>query len=965
MPSTDSVAVRRRPGDDAVGPRVRRCHGSVSRRPTPPTSGVTPSGPRGSAEELGGGRRPRATRGRRPVGDHGRVDRRGHVARRLDRVPRAGHELHPGARARHPRRARARRRALRVPLGWCGRRSSCARTRRRPPKADSGRRADGRSSRRHAAATARRRRRPPPTPTAPPTLAVDTIPAVIDTTPPDIGPLTRGTVRSDVRAARRRGPGRRAPVAARRHRAGGRRRADPPDAVLVARRTIVVAARRGSRRPHGRRRRLRTGRRLARHRRCRRRRRRFAARGLGAARRRARRAAGGRRRPRRGDRRRRPTTGASPCSCSPRRTGRRWRAAADGAWSTVLLPGGGDATGIGVSASSTVVTGTSIWRSTDGARSFEVTPAAPVLGAVLGVPGGFVAASCATGGPVLSPDGRVWTDLAAVHPRGVVPVAGGGCGTIALDEEGGVWLASAAGEPVVFRVREQVVDRLGVPAAATGHASSTDNRWWRLPAGIVVVAVPQPGGVATSTARSVTLPTDLELDAATIATSGAPPATPRPSPSCRSTTAASSPVSPRTRTSSTPADGSYRWTTTLEAGAVDPAGRLVRRTTGRTRRPERQPRRHRAARATRRRSRWRPSPTPTSRPTHRDRSATSCCRAATPCVVVAARGRRRRARAAGGQRRRRGRRRGGRRRRAGDDRPGRRDRRRRRSSWSATARGRGRSRSTRTARSLRSPRALVPTGPSSPSGRDAAGATLVATIDVAADTVTVAPGPPGVALTACAGDGDRRAARRRPRAVRVGRRGDVRAARRARPRRPDRRGGGRAGRVRGHRDDRHRRRLPARGTPPGPARRRRCAGARWRRRPRTDRVDRARPTTVVVLGLADGAPTSWPSPSADGSGATCPVRPTRPARAIPSCGSPGRRTSRCGAGHFRGSTSISEVARSCRARVPTSSATSRRRRRRRCRAPTRCTRRCRPAIGASWSRTRSTSAGSPTWRRRR
>ena len=195
--------------------------------------------------------------------------------------------------------------------------------------------------------------------------------------------------------------------------------------------------------------------------------------------------------------------------------------AADG-WALALLPGGGEAVGIGASASATVVTGTSIWRSTDGARSFEATPAAPVLGAVIGTPGGFVAASCATGGLVLSPDGRVWTDLPALHPRGVVPVAGGGCSTLAADDEGGVWLATGAAEPAVFRVRDQLVDRLGVPPRPPGTIFAGPPLV-AVAAGTVVVAVPQPGGVATSTAASVTLTTDLELDAAMVPSTGATP----------------------------------------------------------------------------------------------------------------------------------------------------------------------------------------------------------------------------------------------------------------------------------------------------------------------------------------------------------------------------------------------------------------------------------------------------------
>ena len=76
----------------------------------------------------------------------------------------------------------------------------------RPPTADSGRRWRP-SSRRHAPATARRRATStaPPRPTA--TTSPRHHPAVIDTAPPDIRPLTVGSLRSDVRAACRRGAG--------------------------------------------------------------------------------------------------------------------------------------------------------------------------------------------------------------------------------------------------------------------------------------------------------------------------------------------------------------------------------------------------------------------------------------------------------------------------------------------------------------------------------------------------------------------------------------------------------------------------------------------------------------------------------------------------------------------------------------------------------------------------------------
>lgn len=243
-------------------------------------------------------------------------------------------------------------------------------------------------------------------------------------------------------------------------------------------------------------------------------------------------------------------------------------------WLTTPLPGGGSAVAIGVSATTTVVTGSFVWRSADGARTFEATSAPPVLGAVLGTPGGFVAASCATGGMVLSPDGRVWTDLPALHPRGVVPVAGGGCGTIAPDADGGVWLASTAGDPVVFRVTGQLVDRLGVPGRPPGTVFA-GTPLVAAAGGTVVVAVPQPGGVATAAAPSVALTTDLELDVAMPSTTGAPPGHPGPT--------GVVPLDDRGNTvgiTTYPvvvdaADGSYRWTTELTAARLDATGNLV------------------------------------------------------------------------------------------------------------------------------------------------------------------------------------------------------------------------------------------------------------------------------------------------------------------------------------------------------------------------------------------------------
>ena len=97
---------------------------------------------------------------------------------------------------------------------------------------------------------------------------------------------------------------------------------------------------------------------------------------------------------------------------------------------------------------------------------------------------------------------------------------------------------------------------------------------------------------------AVTLTTDLELDAAMVATSGAPPGHAAP--------VAVVPLDDRgdaVGVATYPvvadgADGSYRWTTTLRAGARGRVGCARRRRACRTRRAGRRPRRHRPAAAT-------------------------------------------------------------------------------------------------------------------------------------------------------------------------------------------------------------------------------------------------------------------------------------------------------------------------------------------------------------------------------
>ena len=91
----------------------------------------------------------------------------------------------------------------------------------------------------------------------------------------------------------------------------------------------------------------------------------------------------------------------------------------------------------------------------------------------------------------------------------------------------------------------------------------------------MVVAVPQPGGVATAAAPAVALPTDLELDAAMVPTSGVPPGHAR--------SVAVVPLDDRGRAAGIAtfpivvdgADGSLRWSTTLRGVGIDDRGVLV------------------------------------------------------------------------------------------------------------------------------------------------------------------------------------------------------------------------------------------------------------------------------------------------------------------------------------------------------------------------------------------------------
>ena len=282
------------------------------------------------------------------------------------------------------------------------------------------------------------------------------------------------------------------------------------------------------------------------------------------------------------------------------------------------------------------------------------------------------------------------------------------------------------------------------------------------------------------------------------------------------------------------ADGSYRWTTTLHAGAVDETGASWP-TTVPPRGSRRQPGRHRRARGRRglagHRRRLR-----APRPRTPGPVGDVVLSRRRPPSLVAARGRPRRARSAGGERRRRGRRRSvGRCRRTGHrwtQRARRSDAARRRHERDHDAYD-----PARRPGSTLSAACPGPAGTVVAIGTDANGATVVTTIDVEADAVTTVPAPLGSSITrvrgrrrpSCCFAGERAlfasadAATFEPVAVLAPASAWARSARSGRVRR-DRLDGDRQRLPPG------RRRRPAAGTRPG-------APARGRRRPGPDRRD--------------------------------------------------------------------------------------------------------------------------------
>ena len=183
-----------------------------------------------------------------------------------------------------------------------------------------------------------------------------------------------------------------------------------------------------------------------------------------------------------------------------------------------MLPDAVDPAGIAARADAVVVTGPTTFRSSDGGMTFEPVATVP-LGPVVASGGGFAAADCTTGGVAISGDGSAWTSLIAMHPR-EAPVAGE-CGTIDVDDEGGVRRATVGGQPwcTGSSMEPSTVSACRAPAGHDLRRAAPRRRRGRHRGR----RARQPGGVAVSSASAVALTTGLELDAAITATTGAPP----------------------------------------------------------------------------------------------------------------------------------------------------------------------------------------------------------------------------------------------------------------------------------------------------------------------------------------------------------------------------------------------------------------------------------------------------------
>ena len=154
------------------------------------------------------------------------------------------------------------------------------------------------------------------------------------------------------------------------------------------------------------------------------------------------------------------------------------------------------------------------FTSVDGGATFQLADTASLaspdrstsLGAITTGPAGFYAAAC-LGGPgatrqgiATSADGITWTEVPFAGPESVVPMLSAGCDEIAVDEEGGVWLAGFhTFEATYYRVFNGAVDRVAM-SYVQGQETQFDTRrrlQFAVAGGTVALATPQIGGPAT------------------------------------------------------------------------------------------------------------------------------------------------------------------------------------------------------------------------------------------------------------------------------------------------------------------------------------------------------------------------------------------------------------------------------------------------------------------------------------
>lgn len=160
----------------------------------------------------------------------------------------------------------------------------------------------------------------------------------------------------------------------------------------------------------------------------------------------------------------------------------------------------------------------SVYTSTDGGATFTradtsslVSPALSTrLGDVVAGPGGFYAAACLAGSggqrsaAVHSTDGATWSEVPFAGWEPLFPIYSGGCADIAVDADGGIWLAAAQTYlTVVYRIHDGEVDRLTYFDVQGEQAPiSTDGAQslrFAIDDGRLAIAVPQSGGPFTGT----------------------------------------------------------------------------------------------------------------------------------------------------------------------------------------------------------------------------------------------------------------------------------------------------------------------------------------------------------------------------------------------------------------------------------------------------------------------------------